>query len=95
VVLVLGSIFLGIATPAEAAGVGAFGALIICILYGRLSWKVITDSCLETMKISGMALWILVTATLFGVVYTSAGAQGMVNSGRHATGSSHIRYVYG
>jgi len=78
VVLVLGSIFLGIATPTEAAGVGAFGSFVICIIYGRLSWKVITDSCLETMKISGMALWILVTATLFGVVYTSAGAQDMV-----------------
>ncbi len=78
VVLVLGSIFLGIATPTEAAGVGAFGSFVICIIYGRLTWKVITDSCLETMKISGMALWILVTATLFGVVYTSAGAQDMV-----------------
>ena len=78
VVLVLGSIFLGIATPTEAAGVGAFGSFVICIIYGRLTWKVITDSCMETMKISGMALWILVTATLFGVVYTSAGAQEMV-----------------
>jgi tripartite ATP-independent transporter DctM subunit len=78
VVLVLGSIFLGIATPTEAAGVGASGSFIICIIYRRLTWKVITDSCMETMKISGMALWILVTATLFGVVYTSAGAQGMV-----------------
>ena len=78
VVLVLGSIFLGIATPTEAAGVGAFGSFVICIIYGRLTWKVITDSCLETMKISGMALWILVTASLFGVVYTSAGAQEMV-----------------
>jgi tripartite ATP-independent transporter DctM subunit len=78
VVLVLGSIFLGIATPTEAAGVGAFGSFTICIIYGRLTWKVITDSCLETMKISGMALWILVAATLFGVVYTSAGAQDMV-----------------
>ncbi len=78
VVLVLGSIFLGIATPTEAAGVGASGSFLICILYRRLSWKVITDSSLETMKISGMALWILVTATLFGVVYTSAGAQDMV-----------------
>ena len=76
--LVLGSIFMGIATPAEAAGVGAFGAFIICLLYGQLSWKVITDSCLTTMKISGMALWILVAATLFGVVYTMAGAQGMI-----------------
>ena len=78
VVLVLGSIFLGIATPTEAAGVGAFGSFIVCIIYGRLNFKVITDSCLETMKISGLALWILVTATLFGVVYTSAGAQDMV-----------------
>ncbi len=78
VVLVLGSIFFGVATPTEAAGVGAFGSFVICIIYGRLNWKVVTDSCLETMKISGMALWILVTATFFGVVYTSAGAQGMV-----------------
>lgn len=78
VVLVLGSIFLGIATPTEAAGVGAFGSFLICIVYGRLTWKVITDACLDTMKISGLALWILVAATLFGVVYTSAGAQEMV-----------------
>ncbi len=76
--LVLGSIFLGIATPTEAAGVGAFGSFLVCALYGRMNFKIITDSCLETMKISGMALWILVTATLFGVVYTSAGAQDMV-----------------
>jgi len=78
VVLVLGSIFLGIATPSEAAGVGAFGSFLVCVIYGRLSWKVVSDACLETMKISGMALWILVAATLFGVVYTSAGAQDMV-----------------
>jgi tripartite ATP-independent transporter DctM subunit len=78
VVLVLGSIFLGIATPSEAAGVGAFGSFMVCVIYGRLNRKVVTDACLETMKISGMALWILVAATLFGVVYTSAGAQDMV-----------------
>ncbi|MEJ2023988.1 MAG: TRAP transporter large permease subunit, partial [Deltaproteobacteria bacterium] len=78
IVLVLGSIFLGMATPTEAAGVGAFGSFLICIIYGRLTWKVITESCIETMKISGMALWILVAATLFGVVYTVAGAQDMV-----------------
>ena len=54
------------------------GAFIICILYGKLSLKVISESCMDTLKISGMALWILVAATLFGVVYTSAGAQSMV-----------------
>jgi tripartite ATP-independent transporter DctM subunit len=78
VVLVLGSIFLGIATPTEASGVGAMGALLTCFIYGRFTWKVLSDSCLETLKISGMVLWILIGATLFGVFYTSAGAQSLV-----------------
>ena len=78
VVAVLGSIFTGIATPSEAAAVGAFGALLSCFIYRRFSREVLTTSCLETIKISGMALWILVTATLFGKVYASAGAQGMI-----------------
>lgn len=78
IVLVLGAIFFGIATPSEAAGVGASGSFLICIIYRRLTLKVLLDSCLETMKISGMALWILVAATLFGVVYTMAGAQSLV-----------------
>lgn len=78
IVLVLGAIFFGIATPSEAAGVGASGSFLICLIYRRLTFKVILDSCLETMKISGMALWILVAATLFGVVYTMAGAQSLV-----------------
>jgi tripartite ATP-independent transporter DctM subunit len=78
VVMVLGSIFLGIATPTEAAAVGSCGSLLICIIYRKASKKVIVNSCIETLKISGMALCVLVTATLFGVFYTSAGAQGMV-----------------
>ena len=78
IVLVLGAIFLGIATPSEAAGVGASGSFLICIIYRRLTWQVLLDACRETMKISGMALWILVAATLFGVVYTMAGAQSLV-----------------
>jgi tripartite ATP-independent transporter DctM subunit len=78
VVLVLGSIFLGMATPTEAAGVGAMGAFLICVIHRRLTWKVVSDSCLQTMMISGMALWILVAATLFGIFYTIAGAQSLV-----------------
>ena len=76
--LVLGAIFFGIATPSEAAGVGAAGSFLICIIYRKLTLKVLLDSCLETMKISGMALWILIAASLFGVVYTMAGAQSLV-----------------
>jgi tripartite ATP-independent transporter DctM subunit len=78
IVTVLGSIFLGIATPAEAAAVGAMGALIICVVLGRFGWKIIFDSCLATLRISGMALWILIGATLFGICYTTAGAQSLI-----------------
>lgn len=78
VILVLGSIFLGIATPTEAAGVGAIGALVSCFIYRQFSWKMLITSCRETLILSGMVLWILVAATLFGVFYTSAGAQGLV-----------------
>ena len=78
VFLVLGSILTGVATPSEAAGVGAMGACVVCALYGRLNYQVIKDACRQTLTISGMALWILIPATLFGVAYTSAGAQDMV-----------------
>ncbi len=78
VVMVLGAIFFGIATPTEAAAVGALGALATCFIYRRFNWNVLITSCRETIKVSGMALWILIAATLFGVFYTSAGAQSMV-----------------
>lgn len=78
VVVVLGAIFLGVATPTEAAAVGALGAMLICMIHGKLTRQVLSDSCRETLKISGMVVWILVPATLFGVFYASAGAQDMV-----------------
>ncbi len=78
VFLVLGSIFMGAATPTEAAGIGALGSMLICAIHRKLTWKVIQDSCRQTLKITGMALWILIPATLFGVFYTTAGAQDML-----------------
>ena len=78
VVLVLGSIFIGAATPTEAAGVGALGSIVICAVHRKLTWQVVMNSCTQTLKITGMALWILIPATLFGVFYATAGAQDMI-----------------
>lgn len=78
VLLVLGSIFLGIATPTEASGVGAVGAMLICSIYGKLSRKVVMDTCLATLTLIGMVMWIVIPAALFAVFYTSIGAQGMI-----------------
>ncbi|NMB42419.1 MAG: TRAP transporter large permease subunit [Firmicutes bacterium] len=78
VIAVLGAILFGIATPSEAAAVGAFGAMLCCLLYRKFTYEVISESCKETLLITGMALWIILTATFFGQVYTSAGAQKMI-----------------
>lgn len=75
---VLGSILTGLATPTEASGIGALGTIIICAINRRLSVRVLLDSCYDTMKITGMVLWIIAAASLFTVFYTSVGAQTML-----------------
>ena len=75
VMLVLGTIFTGVATPAEAAALGVIGSLIICAAYRKLNLKIIKDSCFETIKITSMALWIFLPAILFGIFYTLMGVQ--------------------
>jgi tripartite ATP-independent transporter DctM subunit len=54
------------------------GSMIICAIHRKLTKAVIMDSCMQTLKVTGMALWILIPATLFGVFYASAGAQDMI-----------------
>jgi tripartite ATP-independent transporter DctM subunit len=78
IMLVLGSIFTGAATPTEAAGVGALGALICAIVSRKLSWDVIKDSSFRSVRTSAMAIWILFGATAFASVYTALGGGKMV-----------------
>jgi len=75
---VLGSIFLGIATPTEAAGVGALGALLCCIINRTFSRKVARDAGKEAFNIIGMVMWVMISATLLGVFYTSVGARELI-----------------
>ena len=78
VVLVLGTIFLGVATPSEAAGLGVLGAMLICAVHRKLTFKVLVDSCFGTIQITSMALWIFLPAILFGIFYTMVGVQDAV-----------------
>lgn len=65
ILLVLGIIFLGVATPVEAAGIGCFGALFVCAINGRLWWSAIREAVLATLKATAMVMWIFFGATLF------------------------------
>ena len=70
VIIVLGSILAGIATPTESASIGAIGSLILAAFYKKLNFKIIRTSSIETVKISSMVFAILIGATAFSLVFT-------------------------
>lgn len=70
VLSVLGSIYFGVATPTEAAGIGAAGAFIVAFLYRELTFRAVLDIFRSTVITSGMILLILAAALLFGWVIT-------------------------
>jgi tripartite ATP-independent transporter DctM subunit len=74
--LVLGTIFLGLATPTEAGAMGAVGAIVLAILHGRFSREMMWYAMSTTMRITSMVVFILLGATVFSLVF-----QG-VNGGR-------------
>ncbi len=78
--LVLGVIWMGVATPAEAAAFGAGGALLINILYRSLTWQIVKDSLKFTVKLVGMGFWILIAANFFVNVFSALGGQGVITS---------------
>ncbi len=80
IAIVLGVIWGGIATPAEAAAFGASGAFLINLVYGRLTKEVLIDSLVSTIKLSGMGLWILIGATVYLNVFNSMGSQDLLTS---------------
>ncbi len=72
--LVIGVIFLGIATPSEAAATGAIGSFILAAIYGKLNWKVIKKSFVSSVDITVMMLMIIVGATAFSQNLAFCGA---------------------
>lgn len=75
---VLGSIYSGIATPTEAAAVGAFGAFVCSAIHRRLNWELIKSVAKVTIQVQGFMMWILFSAQGFAAVYMGLGASRMV-----------------
>lgn len=78
IILVLGSIYAGICTPTEASAVGATGAFICAAIHKTLTLSVISKASLQTFKLTGMVMWILLGATLFNNLYRAIGAQSLI-----------------
>lgn len=80
IVLVLGSILAGIATPTEAAGVGALGACFLAALKQQLNWSKLREVAQRTTRVSAMIFTILIGASLFSLVFRGFGGEELVHS---------------
>ena len=79
-VAVLGSILLGIATPTEAASVGALGAMLLALSRGKLRLNIVHEVALETTRITSMVYLILVGATIFSSVFRGFGGEELIEN---------------
>ena len=73
ILLVLGTILAGIATPAEAAAVGAFGAIVLAYFYKTLKWQSFKESVFLTAKTSAMIMWLFIGSWTFASVFSYLG----------------------
>ena len=77
---VLGSIYAGVATPTEAAGVGCVGATIACMVNRRLNWAALKDVIYGTLRVSAMCYWLIFGAQTIIGIYNMAGGAKFVKS---------------
>ena len=73
ITVVLGSLYLGVATPTEAGGIGAVIALLLCAQRGKFSWNMLTETALETVKVTSFLLLIVAGASILSWVFDALG----------------------
>lgn len=79
ITVVLGSILAGAATPTEAAGVGAIGALILAAMKGQMSFSMLSDAVTNTLQVTGMVFMILIGASIFSLVFRGFGGEELIH----------------
>ena len=80
VLAVLGSIYMGIATITESAAIGAVGGFICACVYRRISWRVLKETCYQTLRLSSFICFILIGGLTFAAIYAYVGAPDFIES---------------
>ncbi len=93
IIMVLGSIFSGIATPTESASVGAVGAIILSLLYGKFSLKILAQTSLATAKTTAMIFTILIGATAFSMVFSYTGGDELLTDLIHSMPAKEWSFI--
>lgn len=89
--MVIGLIFLGVATPTEAAATGTLGSFVLALAYGRLSWGVFKKSVLGTVRVTTMIFMIIIVSSTYGEILAFTGAASGMTS--YITGLSVPPFV--
>jgi len=74
IILVLGVIFTGMATPSEAAAMGASGSILCAAIYRKINWKMFKEASYRSVRLTAMIMWIIFGAKIFTATYTALGA---------------------
>ena len=80
ILAVLGSIVLGLATPTEAAAMGALGGMVLAIAYRRFNYGMLRESAHLTAKTSAMVCWLFVGSSIFSAAFALLGGQELINA---------------
>lgn len=86
IIMVLGSIITGLATPTESAALGAFGALLLAIFARKLTWQALKEVIYETGLVTAMILFVLIGATVYSGVFKAIGGDTMIQEAILGTG---------
>jgi len=78
ILVVLGSIFNGIATPTESSALGCMGAVALALLYRKFSFSMLWESAIETVKITAMVFAVLLGASVFSMGFSYTGGEEQV-----------------
>ena len=78
IILILGAIYTGAATPTEAASIGALGAFVCAVIHRRFTGQMVFKAIHGTLKLTGMIMWILAAAACFNAVYIGLGGQRLI-----------------
>ena len=78
IVAVLGSILFGLATPSEAAAMGALGGIVLSVAYGAFTWDRLRESVYLTAKTTAMVCWLFVGSWTFSSVFSYLGGEGVI-----------------
>ena len=90
---VLGSIGFGLATPSEAAAMGALGGALLALAYGRFNMTVLKESTFLTAKTSAMVCWLFVGSSIFSAAFALLGGQQLIEQWVLSLGLTPIEFM--